>query len=556
MGSRRTIILACLIITNLLSVSSSSSSLSHDEIHSRSDDGDYSRGRDIFFIPYELRSLGKKEIDTAHWSTAGPFAGIMMGVRMSERQSRLYSRAALNYALRSALIGFISATVTSAAELSLAKEKRAALFGFRNALKHVDRRLLQLIALFLPAIVETLALYVHTLRTVYRMKSMVLGNSRDMHSRFSVEATRHFVLEQLRHTMLGLPRPIRPPLSDNSVSVRGKGAVSFILRVIDTYLISPLWVLKQVWTVLNRYNNALKTVVVLVASKTLPTVIARTYLPFAAVPGWALFNFLNSRRVITECMCFSLGPQMAVDCLNALLDDAKSRQQPSFVGRLAGKTCPRSPRHLAPELKLAILRACAISIVTYSANTPLALIKGDSNRPVHLHRHAALEALLEHCNRQLGYPGKGISNLDSVDCFIYETLPSLRRKDQVTVIKVLALGLVINGKITLKDKIIFGRALRATGASTFNTIDLKKVVSRFQRGNLSVSVIEEVFEDFESERWGRIEDEEEMRQLNDLRKKKTRIRRRTLLRKRVSYLRKRWRRKRRETLRKLAGLKD
>lgn len=352
-------------------------------------------------------------------------------------------------------------------------------------------------------------------------------------------------------------------------------------------IVAPLWAVKQVWTALNRYNNGLKMILTIVASKTLPTVVARSYLPFAAVPGWALWNYLKARKVMTECMCFALGPTMAVDVLNEIFKKALSQTpSPSRLSSiLSGSSRATHPSQLPDSLKQSIVRACAISILTYSANTPYPVIKGDSKRPAHLHRHAALEALLEHANTELDHPCKGVKDLDSVDVFIKVTLPGLRKSHQLTVLKVLALGLVINGSITLQDKIIFGRALRAVGGSVFNQVNLSMVEREFQRGRLSADSIERVFEEFGSERWGGLEDEEEFKALQLLRGEGTTPtrpstptttkpsaagvkepnfippkgklgRRRALVRTRYRFLRKRWKRKRTELLRNLVGLKD
>ncbi|GMH61391.1 hypothetical protein TrRE_jg8783 [Triparma retinervis] len=334
-----------------------------------------------------------------------PFQGILMGIRLNETQSVQYRRAVLHYSLRSAFIGSLSATVTSSFELALSGKsstRRVALLGFSNALRRVDRRFLHILALVLPALAETLSLYVHTLRTANRIKARTLGDGGGQYDR---ELTKLFVMEQLRHALLGLPRPLRPALSE--IPAKGRGTIA--MRVIAS-IAAPLWAVKQIWTALNRYNNGLKTI-----------------------------------------------------------------------------------------LTISIVRACAISILTYSAATPYPVIKGDSDRPTHLHRHAALEALLEHANTELGHPCKGVRDLDSVDAFIEVALPGLKKSHQLTVLKVLALGLVINGSVSMKDKIIFGRALRAVGGSVFNRVDLSMVVREFQRGRLSADSIERVFEEFGSE---------------------------------------------------------
>ena len=159
-------------------------------------------------------------------------------------------------------------------------------------------------------------------------------------------------------------------------------------------MLIPLWAIKQVWVAVNRFNNGMKTLITMGATQLLPTVVARTYLPFAAVPGWAMWNYFKARKVMTECMCFALGPQMAVDCLDNILDDARSAHAPSRLGSLVGKQ-RSSMRSLPPELKQALVRACAISILTYSCMTPLPLINGDSSRPAHLRRHAGESPAIE-----------------------------------------------------------------------------------------------------------------------------------------------------------------
>ena len=204
----------------------------------------------------------------------------------------------------------------------------------------------------------------------------------------------------------------------------------------------------------------------------------------------------QARKVMTECMCFALGPQMAVDCLDDILDDARNSYAPSTLGALIGKR-RSSVRSLPPSLKQALVRACAISILTYSSMTPLPLLNGDASRPTHLRRHAALEALLEQCNHLLDNPCAGVSDVDSVDVFIFDTLPNLAYQDQLTALKVLALGLVINGSVASKDKLIFARALRAVGLTRLSRIDLNAIEREFQRGRLRPGVFREAFRGLE-----------------------------------------------------------
>ena len=108
-----------------------------------------------------------------------------------------------------------------------------------------------------------------------------------------------------------------------------------------------------------------------------------------------------------------------------------------------------------------------------------------------------------------------------MDEFLYATLPNLRKQHQLVVVKVLALGLVINGSISTKDRIIFGRALRAVGGSVFNRVDLTKVVREFQKGMMSQDDFEKVFEEFHSEKWGGMEDEEELKEVRLDEKRRT-----------------------------------
>ena len=517
------------------------------------------RDPNAYFIPYELRSLGK-HLNVTQWTVAGRFKGIMMGVRLTEEQSVQYQRALMHYCLRSAFMGIISATTTSIFELALSKgSRKKALFSFSNAMKRVDKRVLHFLALAIPALVETLSLYVHTLRTVHRIKGKVMGKKYlKMQSDNSRAASKAFVIEQLKHSLLGLPRPKRPALS----AIPIKTGVT--QRLINLVLI-PLWALKQVWAAVNRFNNGLKTIITIVATQSLPTVVARSYLPFAAVPGWAMWNYfkvrrrakratregvflqqykspsfapcrlspplpydqstfnplLQARKVMTECMCFALGPQMAVDCLDDILDDARNSHAPSTLGALIGKQ-RSSVRKLPPELKKALVRACAISILTYSSMTPLPLLNGDASRPTHLRRHAALEALLEQCNRVLGHPCRGVNDVDSVDGFIYDVLPALEYQDQLTALKVLALGLVINGSVSPKDKLIFARALRAVGLTRLSRINLNAIEAEFQRGRLSPSVMREAFKGLE----GGADEEDAVKARRQRRRDRRRLRRR------------------------------
>ena len=179
-----------------------------------------SRDPNAFFIPYELRSLAK-DANITGMTVRGNFKGIMMGVRLTEAQSVKYQRALLHYCLRSAFIGTISATTTSLFELALSKgSRKEALFSFSNAMKRVDRRVLHFLALAIPALVETLSLYVHTLRTVHRIKGFTLGKQYlQVQSKNERAASKAFVIEQLKHSLLGLPRPKRPALSAIPVKV-------------------------------------------------------------------------------------------------------------------------------------------------------------------------------------------------------------------------------------------------------------------------------------------------------------------------------------------------
>ena len=154
---------------------------------------------------------------------------------------------------------------------------------------------------------------------------------------------------------------------------------------------------------------------------------------------------------------------------------------------------------MSQNVKVAIVRACCISILTYSCVTPIPVITGDNNRPTHLRRHAALEAMLEGANQMTGYVCDGLDDLDSVDVFVKDVLPSLTRVEQVAVIKVLALGLVINGSVSIKDKIIFARALRACGETELNSIDLDRIEKEFRRGNLTAEVFRNTFKDEEEQ---------------------------------------------------------
>lgn len=99
----------------------------------------------------------------------------------------------------------------------------------------------------------------------------------------------------------------------------------------------------------------------------------------------------------------------------------------------------------------------------------------------------------------------------------------------MAVIKVLALGLVINGSVSIKDKIIFARSLRACGEVELNSIDLNRIVREFRKGNLTAEVFRSAFKETE-------EDDEEYINSNNVRmKERGRGGRRQLIRKRAGF---------------------
>jgi hypothetical protein len=234
------------------------------------------------FLPYEFRSAGH-----APPAPHVPVSGIMLGIRLDPSQSKIYRRAVLHYSLRAALQGFLSASTTATSELWLSRstsaQRRAALYSFSNSIRRVHhKKVLHLCAIIFPILIESVAFYIHTLRTVHRIKRSILPAS--FASRYPPAASRAFVHEQLRHTLLGIPRPKRPALS----SPAQVPLPSSFLQFANLLLLYPVVILQRLWATINRFNNSLKHLLTYVLSRTLPTVLARTYLPFFAVPGWAL----------------------------------------------------------------------------------------------------------------------------------------------------------------------------------------------------------------------------------------------------------------------------
>ncbi|GMI14303.1 hypothetical protein TrVE_jg2167 [Triparma verrucosa] len=445
------------------------------------------------FTPYEIRGAAV-DIAVDDRKERKPYEGILMGIRLTQEQSNIYQRALFHYSIRSGFIGLISSTVTSALTLILSSsssEKKLSIYLVSNHLKSINKKILHLSLLLTVSVIETVWLYIHTLRTVRRVKFNILKGD----GGFSSAASRAFIIEQLKHTLLNLPRPLRPALG--AIPSRRK---TYLTTTIVWMLLTPIWAVKNVYTFLNRFNNGLGNLLTIVASKSLPTIVARSYLPFVAVPGWALWNYFKAKKVMTEMMCFSLGGQIGVDIIRDCLFELERRVNDSgSSGRWRFREKQENFQSLSQNVKVAIVRACCISILTYSCVTPIPVITGDNNRPTHLRRHAALEAMLEGANQMTGYVCDGLDDLDSVDVFVKDVLPSLTRVEQVAVIKVLALGLVINGSVSIKDKIIFARALRACGETELNSIDLDRIEKEFRRGNLTAEVFRFTFKDEEEQ---------------------------------------------------------
>ena len=96
----------------------------------------------------------------------------------------------------------------------------------------------------------------------------------------------------------------------------------------------------------------------------------------------------------------------------------------------------------------------------------------------------------------MNWPCRGVvADLDSVDVFL-ASLRKLPPGDRLVVVKVLCLGLVINGSVNLADKVILARALQAASILTLTVvwgIDLKLIERSFRRGVLDVGVVRTAF---------------------------------------------------------------
>jgi len=336
------------------------------------------------FIPSELRELTATVDQTnaarSVGGSASSFEGISMGIRLDPVQAVLYRRALFHYCSRSSFMGVIAALTTSSLQLWLSRStrnQRAVFFRFTPVFRKIyQKRLLNILFIVIPVLLESLAQYVHTLRTIHRMDRTIFHAHGS--GRLTNAASRAFVLEQLRHTLLGLPRPVRPPLSNADRLVSRQ--TSWLTRWTVWFLV-PLNVLKSLYALLKRYNNGLSLIFVSLAQQTLPTMVARAYTPFAAVPAWGLWNWFKANTVLTECICVQVGPQMAVDVVDELLYDLKRSHEAKGIAKLVGLKGVSRLAELPEDVKICLVRACAVCILVYSCKTPIPVIRGDQVRP-------------------------------------------------------------------------------------------------------------------------------------------------------------------------------
>lgn len=169
----------------------------------------------------------------------------------------------------------------------------------------------------------------------------------------------------------------------------------------------------------------LKLLVRRILGRVLVRSVVGALIPFVAVPVTAAWNAIVSYLVVREARIRAMGPSAVDEALSKLLD-------------------PESPSALSPEGRLSVVRAVGAAIV----------------RTEDLHPNLA--RLLEGVRARVGQPGGPGDALDDVPAFL-SALPTLPEHDRRTTLRVLALALAIDGRITSRESRLFRQALEASG---------------------------------------------------------------------------------------------
>lgn len=311
---------------------------------------------------------------------------------------------------RSALAGAVSATVSAVAEL------------YANSIVPEDVPLWSLGSLHFWAIVggataaasvvEILFIYWDTLRSVHQLAHVAGLNVFGPHGRGEHRA----IAAALARAALELPNPIDgnvhvDPLRESSKAMLLLASLAYKAKIGVTNFLFKLLVRRLLGRVLVR--SALNTLV-----------------PFVAVPITALWNGVVTRKVLEEAKLRAMGPSAAEELVGLVFAEAPALSE---AGRRAA------------------VRAIAAAIV----------------RTQDLHPNVV--ALLEEVREQAGDTGN--AELDDVGEFL-ESLPALPPGELRVALRLLAVAIAVDGKVTAKETRLYGDALEAVG----RPVDLAPVV--------------------------------------------------------------------------------
>ena len=150
--------------------------------------------------------------------------------------------------------------------------------------------------------------------------------------------------------------------------------------------------------------------------------------PFVAVPVTAAWNAIVSYKVVREARIRAMGPSAIDEALGTIL------------------AAPEGAEALGPEGRLAVVRAVGAAIV----------------RTEDLHPNLA--CLLEGVRTRVGLSGAPLDALDDVPAFL-GALPALPERDRRTTLRVLALALALDGRVSWREARLFRQAVEAAGVT-------------------------------------------------------------------------------------------
>ncbi len=209
--------------------------------------------------------------------------------------------------------------------------------------------------------------------------------------------------------------------------------------------------------------------------------------PLIGLPIVAFWNAVLARQVMHAVRTVALGRMCITTVTDTLLGmhQELSRQVAAGVELQKAVELSRaksfavaSPENsfdalaMPDSLKAAILRSVSVAVV--------------SSREF----HPNLELLMKHLIFRLRINPETIPELDNIDLYYKSCLPSLSRVDSYTVLTFLAFALLLDGDLTVTNKIFIKRAQTCCGL-TPNLAGLNRIADKFE--NLSLHAEDAVF---------------------------------------------------------------